>query len=121
MQAVAHDLTSVVMESQTYFFLSNFVVLLLDGWDRPCTMLKTCLLNDGGTHGRGVPVLVSQMIAGPSGISILSSFSDESWRGAGGGDFSCSAASVRRSSPQTVRAWQFLERASATELDFPEM
>ena len=84
-------------------------------------MSKTCLLNDGGTHGRGFPVLVSQMMAGPSGIFILVSVSDESWRGAGGGDFSCSVARVRRSNPQTVRAWQFLERASATELDFPDI
>ena len=118
---VAQDLTSVVMESQTYFFFIIFVVVLIDGWDRPWTMSKTCFLNDGGTHGRGVPVLVSQIMAGPSGISIRSSVSDESWRGAGGGDFFCSVARSWRSNSQTVRAWQFLERASATELDFPEM
>ena len=117
----AQDLTSVVMESQTYFFFIIFVVVRIDGWDRPWMILKTCFLNDGGTHGRGVPVLVSQTMAGPFGISIRSNVSDESWRGAGGGDFFCSLASSWRSNPQMVREWQFLERASATELDFPEM
>ena len=80
---VAHDLTSAAMESQIYFFLTIFVVVFLDGCDRPCIMSKTSFLSVGGTHGRGVPVLVSQMIVGPSGISILSSFSDESGRGDG--------------------------------------
>ena len=31
MQAVAHDLTSAVMESQMYFFFTIFVVVFLDG------------------------------------------------------------------------------------------
>ena len=84
-------------------------------------MSKTSFRSVGGTHGLGVPVLVSQMNVGPSGISILSNFSDESGRGVGGGDFSCSAASVCRSNPHTVRALQFLDRASATEFNFPEI
>ena len=76
MQAVAHDLTSAVMESQIYLFLISFVAVFLDGWERPWIMSKTSFRSVGGTHAQGVPVLVSQMIVGPSGISILSNVSD---------------------------------------------
>ena len=42
-------------------------------------------------------------------------------REGGGGDSSCSLARTDKSRPQMVRAPQFLERASATGLDLPEM
>ena len=72
MQAVAQDLTSAAMESQTYFVLSSFTVVFREGWESQWIMLKTTFLKGGGTQGLRVPVLVSQMMDGPLGISILS-------------------------------------------------
>ena len=70
MQVVDQDLTSAAMESQMYFFFRILMVVLLDGWARPCTMSNTVFLNDGRTQGRGLPVFVSHRIVGPSGNLI---------------------------------------------------
>ena len=83
-------------------------------------MSNTVFLKEGVTQGRGVPVLVSHNMVGPSGISILSRRSEECCGWGGGGHFCCSSARAWRSRPHTVRALQFLERASATSFFFPD-
>ena len=67
-------------------------------------MSNTIFLKEGVTHGRGVPVLVSHKIVGPSGILILSRRSEECWGRGGGGHVCCSSARAWRSRPHTVRA-----------------
>ena len=73
----------------------------------------------GGTQGRGVPVLTSHRMAGPSGSWMLSKMTDECWGRGGGGVFSCSAARSFKSIPHVVRELQFLDKASATGFIFP--
>ena len=72
MQAVDQALTSAATVSHRYFDLTILTVVFLDGWERLCTKSKTAFRREGGTQGLGVPVLVSQMILGPSGICISS-------------------------------------------------
>ena len=72
MQAVDQAFTSAAIVSHKYLDLTILTVVFLDGWERLCTKSKTALRSEGGTQGLGVPVLVSQMIFGPSGISTSS-------------------------------------------------
>ena len=59
-----------------YFCLSSFAVARLDGWARPWTASNTARRRGAGIQGRGLPVLVSHNIDGPSGtrIHVISSF-----------------------------------------------
>ena len=67
-----------------YFDLIILMVVFLEGWERPWMISKTFLRRVGGTQGRGVPVLTSHRMAGPSGRWMLSKMTDEC-RGRGGG------------------------------------
>ena len=61
----AQCVESLLMPGQTNFCVINFVVVLLDGWERPWMTSKMSLRLDGGIYGRGRPVLVSQRRVAP--------------------------------------------------------
>ena len=48
-------------------------------------MSKIFLRREGGTQGRGVPVLTSQRMEGPSGNCTRSKLTEECWGRGGGG------------------------------------
>ena len=98
----------------------------MPGWDKECRMSKTVRLNDCGTYGRGVPVLISQSkVASDVGNGTGRSWSEDELSRSGS---SCCVRAMLEKSSCDVESGTVLsastsrrDSASAAALDAPLM
>ena len=70
-QERAHCLMSRAIPGHMYFCFINFRAARREGCERPWTRSKALRRRGSGTHGRGVPLLVSQIISQLSEVLTL--------------------------------------------------